>query len=102
MSAFAVHVAEMAETYDIPVTPQTILTHAEVQPTLGIKQNGKWDINWLPGMDRPADPIAAGNRLRAMILRQMDLTPPKAPPAVEVPPMGFRAWLSRFIGRNRS
>ena len=30
------------------VTPKTILSHAEVQGNLGIKQNGKWDIARLP------------------------------------------------------
>ena len=41
-------VANLALHYKIPVTPQTILTHAEVQPTLGIKQRGKWDVTRIP------------------------------------------------------
>lgn len=53
--------------YGIPVTPQTMLSHAEVQPTLGIKQRGKWDIAWLPGMASPADPVWIGDKLRGMI-----------------------------------
>jgi len=34
--------------YNIPVGPKTVLSHAEVQGTLGIRQNGKWDIAVLP------------------------------------------------------
>jgi len=40
--------AELCRFYQIPVTPQTVLSHAEVQATLGIKQRGKWDITRLP------------------------------------------------------
>ena len=57
----------LAAQYDIPVTRRTVLSHAEVQPTLGIKQRGKWDITYLPGMDKPGDPVAVGDKLRAMI-----------------------------------
>jgi N-acetylmuramoyl-L-alanine amidase len=41
-------IARLCKKYGIPVTPQTVLSHAEVQTTLGIKQNGKWDISVLP------------------------------------------------------
>lgn len=61
-------VADLAKLYGIPVTPTTVLTHAEVQPTLGIAQRNKWDIMWLPGMSATADPIEIGNTLRARIL----------------------------------
>ena len=57
---------ELAAEYGIPVTRQTILSHAEVQPTLGIQQRGKWDIAWLPGMDKPGDPVKVGDHLRGV------------------------------------
>lgn len=57
----------------IPVTRWSVLSHAEVQPTLGIRQRFKWDITWLPGMDRPGDPIEVGDRLRAMVRQEMGL-----------------------------
>ncbi len=60
-------VARLCKQYGIPVTRRTVLTHAEVEPTLGIKQKQKWDITWLPGMDKPGDPIAVGDVLRAKI-----------------------------------
>lgn len=58
---------ELAAKYKIPVTRETVLSHAEVQPTLKIAQRGKWDITWLPGMAAPADPIKAGDILRARV-----------------------------------
>lgn len=71
LDAFVRCVAEFAETYSIAVTRRTVLTHAEVQPTLGVRQAGKWDIAWLPGMERPGDPIEVGDRLRAMVSASM-------------------------------
>jgi N-acetyl-anhydromuramyl-L-alanine amidase AmpD len=53
--------------YGISVTRETVLTHAEVQPTLGIRQRGKWDISWLPGMAAVGDPVQIGDRLREKI-----------------------------------
>lgn len=39
--------AELCRRYGIAVTSKTVLSHAEVQGTLGIKQRGKWDITRL-------------------------------------------------------
>ncbi len=41
-------IAELCRKYDIPVTLKTVLSHAEVEANLGIKQRGKWDIAVLP------------------------------------------------------
>lgn len=59
--------AEMCRTHGIAVARDTTLSHAEVQPTLGIAQHNKWDITWLPDMARPGDPVVVGDRLRAML-----------------------------------
>ncbi|RCW77732.1 peptidoglycan-binding protein [Paracoccus lutimaris] len=67
IDVMATFVADLCRIYRIPVTRRTVLSHAEVQPTLGIKQNAKWDISWLPGMDKPGDPVAVGDQLRARI-----------------------------------
>ena len=67
-------VARLAKGYGIPITRQTVLSHAEVQPTLGVEQAGKWDITYLPGMTKPGDPIAVGDKLRQMISDQMSGT----------------------------
>ena len=39
--------ADLSRKYKILVTPTTILTHAEVEPNLNIKQRNKWDITRL-------------------------------------------------------
>ena len=77
---------ELGAKYGIPVTPETMLSHAEVQGTLGIKQNNKWDIAWLPGMAVPGDPVSVGNKLRAMVKAQHMSQPPKAPAQAPSPP----------------
>ena len=59
--------ARLCRLYDIPVSPWSTLSRAEILPTLGIVQRWKWDINRLPGMDQPGDPIAVGNRFREMV-----------------------------------
>ena len=58
---------DLCETYRLAVTRRTVLTHSEVEPTLGIKQRRKWDINWIPGMSGTGDPVMIGDQLRKMI-----------------------------------
>ena len=67
MDGLASEVANLCDTYDIPVSKYSVLTHAEIEPTLGIKQRNKWDICWIPGMNRPGDPVEVGNAIRQMI-----------------------------------
>jgi hypothetical protein len=45
--------AELCRAYSLPVTPETVLGHGEVQVLLGIAQDGKWDpmvLPWAPEM----------------------------------------------------
>ena len=63
--------ADLCRRYDIPVERRTVLSHAEVQPTLGIAQRGKWDIAWLPGMAVAGDPVEIGDRIRADVIKHM-------------------------------
>jgi hypothetical protein len=67
VKALAALLGDLCARYKIPVTRETVLSHAEVQPTLGIKQRGKWDIAWLPGMKAPGDPVKVGDKIRAMV-----------------------------------
>jgi hypothetical protein len=67
LHAMCEEVARLCIAYDIPVSRWSVLSHAEVQPTLGIKQRQKWDICVLPGMERPGDPIAVGDRIREIV-----------------------------------
>jgi len=64
-ATLAVVVAELCRFYDIVVTPQTVLSHAEVQGTLGIQQSGKWDYTRLPFDPGVQGATACGDRLRA-------------------------------------
>lgn len=67
LGVFIQLVAALAKQFNIPITRQTVLSHAEVQPTLGIKQRGKWDIAWLPGMDKVGDPVEVGDHIRSLV-----------------------------------
>lgn len=71
--------ASLCDRYRIPVRRDTVLSHAEVQPTLGIQQAGKWDTAWLPGMDGISDPVQVGDVVRQRILgalgRPVSITP---------------------------
>jgi hypothetical protein len=87
----------LCKEYGIPVTRQTVLSHAEVQPTLKIKQRGKWDIAWLPGMDGPGDPVKVGDHLRGLVLAEAPPVRPDAPIAPPVVKPGFWAALWRAI-----
>jgi len=75
--------ADLCQTYNIPVTRETVLTHAEVEPTLGVRQRAKWDITWLPGMSEPDDAVVVGDTLRSMVRAQGAAEP--------------RGWLARLI-----
>ncbi len=78
-------VAQLASRYRILVTPQTILTHAEVETNLRITQENKWDITRLAFDDsiRGFGPI--GDRMRREVAAALDIqsgvasTPPQHP-----------------------
>lgn len=104
VQAMAQLVADLCQRYSIPITKETVLTHAEVQPTLGIKQRGKWDIAWLPGMRQAGDPIEVGDRLRALIRSRMrpvqpqaDPPPPRPAQSPTSPPTPRKSWLAALL-----
>lgn len=76
IDALTTHCARLCRAYNIPVTRSTVLSHAEVQPTLNIVQRGKWDITWLPGYKKPEAPVAVGDTLRGLIKAKMATTKP--------------------------
>lgn len=57
--------ADLCRRYGISVTPRTVLSHAEVQGTLGIKQRGKWDITRLAHYPSLVGAKACGDAFRA-------------------------------------
>jgi len=62
-------VADLCRRYSIPITPRTVLSHAEVQGTLGIKQFGKWDIARLAFDPSVKGATACGDMLRTAAMR---------------------------------
>ena len=66
-TAFCRVIADLCVEYSIPVTPMTVLTHAEVQPTLGVQQRGKWDISRLPWKPKLRGSRAVGDYMRYRI-----------------------------------
>jgi hypothetical protein len=70
--------AHLSVRYEIAVTPTTILTHAEVQPSLGIPQNGKWDITRLGFAPSKVGPKAVGDKMRVEVAVVRDGIVPKA------------------------
>ena len=61
---------ELCKEYDIPVSPWTTLSHAEVQQTLGVQQRFKWDYKVLPGYTRAEDARKVGDVLRNRMLKR--------------------------------
>lgn len=55
----------------ITVTKNTVLTHAEVQRNLGIKQRGKWDIANLPWDSSIVGATEVGNHYRNLVRAEM-------------------------------
>lgn len=63
--------AQLAARYGIPVTDKTILSHAEVQANLGVKQNGKWDFTVLDFDRSVKGAKAIGDLMRAGVLARL-------------------------------
>lgn len=60
-------IAELCLKYDIPITPQTVLSHAEVEPTLKKKQAGKWDFTVIPFKPELKGHKACGDYMRTRV-----------------------------------
>lgn len=60
-------VAQICRHYGIPVTDRTVLTHAEVQGTLKIRQRGKWDITRIAFRPDVVGARACGDLLRRQV-----------------------------------
>ena len=63
--------AEFCETYRIKVTRNKVLIHSEVLPRFGAGIP-KWDVNWLPGMSLPGDPVEMGDAFRARVQAHLE------------------------------
>lgn len=58
--------------HGITVTPKTVLTHAEVERNLGIKQRGKWDITRLPWDRDIVGATKVGNYYRERVNAELE------------------------------
>jgi hypothetical protein len=65
-------IADLAKRYGIPVTPKTILTHAEVQANLGIAQRQKWDITRLVFLPSVVGAKSIGDLMRRSVAAALD------------------------------
>ena len=74
-NAHCVLVADLCRTYGIPVTRETVLTHAEVEPTLGVKQRGKWDLTRLPFRRDLVGALPVGDYMRDRVLQILGNSP---------------------------
>ena len=63
--------AQLCKRYGVNVSRRTILSHAEVQTNLGIKQKGKWDIARLPFDTSLQGAVAIGDQMRAMVQAEL-------------------------------
>lgn len=83
--------ADLCVKYSIPVTSETVLSHAEVEGTLGVKQPGKWDITWLPHRTQMRDAHSIGAYLRSRVIQT--IADWNAPPATK------QHWLVQLLSR---
>ncbi len=70
--------AKMCQEYGLQPTRTTVLSHAEVQPNLGIRQRGKWDVTRLPWNPSVVGHRACGDIFRDMVLSFMRADDPPA------------------------
>lgn len=59
--------AKLCIQYGIKPTRKTVLSHAEVEKSLGVKQKNKWDIMWVPGLSHPISSVEIGDSLRSQV-----------------------------------
>lgn len=99
LDALAALVVRLCDEHGIAVGRETVLSHAEVQPTLGIRQRGKWDITWIPGMSAPGNPVTVGDVLRERVRARRRVTPDPRP---RPPAGGLLAALSSIFGKRKT
>lgn len=70
VEAMVQEAARLCIDHCIPIDRRTVLTHAEVEITLGVNQRAKWDFDYDPwGISDTRDPLKIGDALRAHIRR---------------------------------
>jgi hypothetical protein len=72
VAALVAETATLCRLYGITPFRRTVLSHAEVEPTLGVMQRNKWDFDYDPSRVMTLrDPIIIGDALRDAVLKAM-------------------------------
>lgn len=94
IDAFCHAAARLCREWGIAPDRETLLSHAEVEITLGVQQRGKWDFDYsLLGKVASRDPVAVGDEWRQEVRRILGgpvEAPPPAPGALPVARRGDR------------
>lgn len=86
VTAFIREAARLCRVYGITPTRKTVLTHAEVQLTLGVTQANKWDFDYpVFGPTNSRDPLVIGNMMRALIRDELDAQEASGRPVTREP-----------------
>jgi N-acetyl-anhydromuramyl-L-alanine amidase AmpD len=65
--------SRLCRAWGIEPTRRTVLSHAEVEPTLGVAQRNKWDFDYDPlRVIERRDPVAVGEALRLLVVKELD------------------------------
>lgn len=95
VEALVKEVARLCIEHSIAPEPRTVLSHAEVQVTLGVAQAGKWDFDYDPfGLLETREPVRVGNSIRERIAREIEATG-KMMPAPPIGPKPVLRWGAR-------
>ena len=86
VDAFIREAARLCRVYGIQPTRKTVLTHAEVQTTLGVRQAAKWDFDYDPcGKLDSRDPLVIGDMLRGLIAAELTVQEANGRPVTQAP-----------------
>lgn len=99
-NAMCKKIAELCVEYNISVSPMTVLSHAEVEPTLGIKQRGKWDFTVIPFMPKVKGARACGDEMRKRVnayLSGVDITANDGPDSEGIERI---RWLQKLLSNK--
>lgn len=79
VDALIVENAKWCVEFRIEVTGRTVLSHAEVEPVLGVKQKQKWDYDYQIRNTPGRDPVSIFDEIRQEVrnsLKGVQITPP--------------------------
>ena len=100
IEALCKEAARLCLEWGIPAERETLLSHAEVEITLGVKQRGKWDFDYsLLGRVTSRDPVAVGDEWRQEVRRYIGRPVQPAPVVDSIPPTLRRGDRGADVGR---